>query len=49
MATDIGGFGGLFRFDPKNIKTPYLSSGTDGVGTKIKDCLYDGQARHSRH
>ncbi|KAB3532111.1 phosphoribosylformylglycinamidine cyclo-ligase [Alkaliphilus serpentinus] len=36
VLTDIGGFGGLFALDLKNIKEPVLVSGTDGVGTKLK-------------
>ncbi|HTO01932.1 MAG TPA: phosphoribosylformylglycinamidine cyclo-ligase [Microthrixaceae bacterium] len=31
---DIGGFGGLFRFDTTKHKEPILVSSTDGVGTK---------------
>ena len=31
---DIGGFGGLFRFDPQRYREPVLVSTTDGVGTK---------------
>jgi phosphoribosylformylglycinamidine cyclo-ligase len=31
---DIGGFGGLFSFDPRNLEHPLLVSSTDGVGTK---------------
>jgi phosphoribosylformylglycinamidine cyclo-ligase len=31
---DIGGFGGLFRFDPRRYREPVLVSTTDGVGTK---------------
>ena len=31
---DIGGFGGLFRFDTNRYREPVLVSATDGVGTK---------------
>ncbi len=31
---DIGGFGGLFAFDPGRYREPVLVSSTDGVGTK---------------
>jgi phosphoribosylformylglycinamidine cyclo-ligase len=31
----IGGFGGLFAFDPSRYRQPVLVSGTDGVGTKV--------------
>ena len=33
---DLGGFGGLFRFQANKYKDPVLVSGTDGVGTKLK-------------
>ncbi len=33
---DIGGFGGLFRFDPTKYREPVLVSSTDGVGTKAQ-------------
>jgi len=31
---DVGGFGGLFAFDPGRFRRPVLVSSTDGVGTK---------------
>ena len=31
---DIGGYGGLFRFDPRGRRDPVLVSTTDGAGTK---------------
>ncbi len=31
---DVGGFGGLFAFDPTKWRRPVLVSSTDGVGTK---------------
>ncbi len=36
VASDIGGFGGLFTPDLTGIQKPVLVSGTDGVGTKLK-------------
>ena len=40
----IGGFGGLFRFDPGAYDDPVLVSSTDGVGTKLKVAV--GLARY---
>jgi phosphoribosylformylglycinamidine cyclo-ligase len=39
VLTDLGGFGGLFRFDAARYTEPVLVSGTDGVGTKLKIAL----------
>ena len=36
VASDIGGFGGLFALDTAGMEQPVLVSGTDGVGTKIR-------------
>ena len=43
VLTDIGGFGGLFRFDPKRYRDPVLVSGTDGVGTKLRIAFLMGR------
>ena len=34
VISDLGGFGGLFRWICTGLKKPVLVSGTDGVGTK---------------
>ncbi|MEI2638640.1 MAG: phosphoribosylformylglycinamidine cyclo-ligase [Microthrixaceae bacterium] len=40
---DIGGFGGLFRFDPAKYSDPILVSSTDGVGTKAQVATATGR------
>jgi len=36
VATDIGGFGGLFKPEIAGMEAPMLVAGADGVGTKLK-------------
>ncbi|MFH1824926.1 MAG: phosphoribosylformylglycinamidine cyclo-ligase [Candidatus Firestonebacteria bacterium] len=36
VLSDIGKFGGFFKFDYKKYKSPVLVSSVDGVGTKLK-------------
>ena len=36
VLTDIGHFGGMFKFDTNKYKEPVLVSSVDGVGTKLK-------------
>jgi phosphoribosylformylglycinamidine cyclo-ligase len=36
VLSEIGTFGGLFRFDAQRYEDPVLVSSTDGVGTKLK-------------
>ena len=44
VLTGLGGFGGLFQLNTKDMKEPVLVSGTDGVRDKVEDCICDGQA-----
>src|SRR5687767_8531721 len=36
VLSDIGSFGGLFRFDAERFRDPVLVASADGVGTKLK-------------
>ena len=42
---DLGGFGGLFAFDPSRYREPVLVSATDGVGTKSMVAASTGRYR----
>ncbi|MCH8032800.1 MAG: phosphoribosylformylglycinamidine cyclo-ligase [Bacteroidetes bacterium] len=43
VLTDIGHFGGMFKFDSDKYKEPVLVSSVDGVGTKIKVAIELGK------
>ncbi len=43
VITDIGGFGGLFSLNCRDMKNPVLVSSTDGVGTKLKIAFMTGR------
>jgi len=43
VLTDIGHFGGMFKFDPDEYKEPVLVSSVDGVGTKLKVAIEFGK------
>jgi phosphoribosylformylglycinamidine cyclo-ligase len=45
VLSDIGSFGGLFRFDTTGWKEPILVSSADGVGTKLKVAFLMNQHR----
>jgi len=43
VLSDIGSFGGLFRFDATQYRQPVLVSSADGVGTKLKVAFMTGR------
>ncbi len=43
VLTDIGHFGGMFKFDSDKYKEPVLVSSVDGVGTKLKIAIELGK------
>ncbi len=43
VLSDIGSFGGLFRFDQGRLRDPVLVSSADGVGTKLKVAFMAGR------
>ena len=43
VLTDIGHFGGMFKFDSDKYKEPILISSVDGVGTKLKVAIELGK------
>jgi phosphoribosylformylglycinamidine cyclo-ligase len=43
VLSEIGSFGGLFRFDPSRFQEPVLVSSADGVGTKLKVAFMTGR------
>jgi len=43
VLSDIGSFGGLFRFDRDRFQAPVLVSSADGVGTKLKVAFMTGR------
>ena len=51
----VGGFASLFDLDPdawlfrRRYKHPVLVTCTDGVGSKLKIAVPDGEVRHGRH
>ncbi len=45
VLSEIGSFGGLFRFDAARYRDPVLVSSADGVGTKLKVATLAGRHR----